>query len=681
MSAVRRLLPPFIAAFVLVLHAGLMYLAALRHTHGVVSYPIDDTFIHLALAKHIALDGTYGVNAGEFTAASSSVGWPLLLAAAIKVAGLKPWLPLLLNGVFGVALAFVVDAVVRRLGVLSVVTRTLIGVAVVELTPMPTLVVLGMEHTAHIAANIALIGVASVWLADSRERPGLDATVFAIAALAFNASFWRYEGAFPTGIIAGLALLRRRPKAAACILASGAIPGVLFGLYAKAKGSLFLPVPIVLKGRHFDEKLGDILGIDLMDRLGTEAAILVVATACAVVLALLVRSRGFWSPLVIALATTLSVMLVHLNFASIGWFYRYEAYLLATGITFSIAGFATLLPEPRDVWRSARREPVVAASALASVFLVMPLRKRAVIANEDTAVACRNVFEQQMQSARFLSRFETPVAVNDLGAVAWLRDQPVIDLVGLGNLPIAKAKGLKLMQPLKTEDVARFTRDVEVAIIYDEWFSEPLPPTWLRVARWRIEDNRTCASSSVSIYATNPLSYADVITKLRAYEPELPPKVARSGRFRYHPHDHDHVRSGDVVVVSTQAHDIAGAYSVDEDGRVYLPKAKPLPVLVAGATASDLDARFADVLHGRPGPARLSFVSTHGPRVTVVGGAGGPVESPATSFADALATAAAVDDAGLWLWRERPDGSFAKLTRSELGDRPVLEDGDIVIAP
>lgn len=680
MNRVRRALPPFLAAAVLVAHSALMYRAALKHTQGVVSYPVDDTFIHLALAKHLALDGFYGVTAGEFSSASSSVGWPFLLAAAIKVAGPQPWLPLALNLVLGVLLTFVVDASVRKVGVVSALARTIIGLAVVELTPLPTLVVLGMEHTAHTAANIAFIAVAAAWLADPTERPAFNRTVVAIAALAANASLWRYEGAFPAGFIALLAVARGRWKSGALILGAGALPGVSFGLYAKAKGSLFLPVPVVLKGRHFDEKLGDILGIDLMDRLGAEAAILVVAVACAVVFVLLVRSRGVWSPLPIALAVTLAVTMAHLNFASIGWFYRYESYLLATGITFAIAGFATLLPEPRHLWEGARREPTIVIGALASLFLVLPLRKRAILANNDTPIACRNVFEQQMQSGRFLARFDAPVAVNDLGAVAWLGKQRVIDLVGLGSLPVAKAKGLKLMQQLTTADLARFTADAEVAIIYDEWFTEPLPPSWLRVARWRIEDNRTCAWPSVSIYAIQPARYGNVLAELRAFSAQLPARVATSGRYRLLPHEAARVRVGDRLIVTSSSADIAGSYPVDEEGRVYLPKAKPVAYSLLGASSEELPRRLESLLHGRS-DARVSFVSTHQPRVTVVGGAGAPVESTLMTLEGALAAAGARDAPQLWIWRERNDGSFAKLARAELGVTPVLEDGDIVVVP
>ena len=45
---------------------------------GGFEYPLDDVYIHLAMAEGIA-QGTYGVNPGEAASASSSALWPLLI--------------------------------------------------------------------------------------------------------------------------------------------------------------------------------------------------------------------------------------------------------------------------------------------------------------------------------------------------------------------------------------------------------------------------------------------------------------------------------------------------------------------------------------------------------------------------------------------------------------------------
>ena len=44
----------------------------IRHTNGTFMYPLDDTFIHMALAKNLAFYGNWGMNRYAFASASSS---------------------------------------------------------------------------------------------------------------------------------------------------------------------------------------------------------------------------------------------------------------------------------------------------------------------------------------------------------------------------------------------------------------------------------------------------------------------------------------------------------------------------------------------------------------------------------------------------------------------------------
>jgi len=45
----------------------------IRHTNGAFVYPLDDTFIHMALAKNLAYYGNWGMDRYAFASASSSV--------------------------------------------------------------------------------------------------------------------------------------------------------------------------------------------------------------------------------------------------------------------------------------------------------------------------------------------------------------------------------------------------------------------------------------------------------------------------------------------------------------------------------------------------------------------------------------------------------------------------------
>jgi len=64
---------PFLSgfSFVAVIVAVLEYLA-IKKTGGHFCYPLDDTFIHMAVAKNLVLHGNWGITPAGFVSCSSS---------------------------------------------------------------------------------------------------------------------------------------------------------------------------------------------------------------------------------------------------------------------------------------------------------------------------------------------------------------------------------------------------------------------------------------------------------------------------------------------------------------------------------------------------------------------------------------------------------------------------------
>lgn len=156
--------------------------AALSLTGGHLVYALDDAYIHMAVARNLADHGVWGVTRHEFTSSTSSIVWPLLLAAA-RVVGLSlDHAPLLLNVVFGL----VVIAAAARAVPGPPLVRAVVLVALVLLTPLPTLALTGMEHTLHIA-SVLVLGLVLDRAFQGAERPGLLAAAGALATAA------RYE--------------------------------------------------------------------------------------------------------------------------------------------------------------------------------------------------------------------------------------------------------------------------------------------------------------------------------------------------------------------------------------------------------------------------------------------------------------------------------------------------------
>ena len=80
---------------------GILLWVSLARTGGTFVYAQDDPYIHLALARTLADHGVWGIRPTEFTSASSSPLWTLLLAALWKLGAQAVWVPFALNILFG----------------------------------------------------------------------------------------------------------------------------------------------------------------------------------------------------------------------------------------------------------------------------------------------------------------------------------------------------------------------------------------------------------------------------------------------------------------------------------------------------------------------------------------------------------------------------------------------------
>src|ERR1700722_15706920 len=99
---------------------GLLALLEYRVLHltgGTFMYPLDDTFIHMAVAKNLAFQGNWGIAGHEFESASSSVLYTLLLATLFKLFGAKIIIPFVINLLAGCILLAVVQRRLIREGV------------------------------------------------------------------------------------------------------------------------------------------------------------------------------------------------------------------------------------------------------------------------------------------------------------------------------------------------------------------------------------------------------------------------------------------------------------------------------------------------------------------------------------------------------------------------------------
>ena len=454
-------------------------LARIVARNGEIVFPLDDPFLHLAIARHLVEVGVYGVTRTSFSAASSSIAWPWVLAAFQAVLGAHRITPILLNLAAAGALLLHVG---RRAPAWALV-------AIAVAAPLAPMIVLGMEHVAHAWITVVLLSAAMERAAAARGAPRDRRGIAVLALLAALATALRYESLALVGILAILLLARRQIAAAAALVGGGVVPPAWFALYAQAHGAPPLPTSVLLKA-HAGGALGVLVGN------AREAPHLIAWLALLLVAARVVKTDAARGPLLVVAA----LVVAHLLFGRVGWFYRYEMYLVVAAV-YALGQAAAHLALPRP----ARARLGVALAVV--LLLALPV-KRAAAAHLATVPAAGNIHDQQLHTARFLQRFfagET-VAVNDAGAVGYLHDGPMVDLLGLADLDVARARGFALDHPLSRAQVTALSADAKVAVVYDEWFAGAIPDGWTRVATWTIEGNRVCAFPAVAVYATSAAS-------------------------------------------------------------------------------------------------------------------------------------------------------------------------------
>ena len=392
-------------------------------------YPLDDAYIHMSIARQLAESGTWGLEPGSYAFASSSPLWTVLLAVVFKLFGALEWIPLVLSFFFAVCSVLLAFEFWRRAG-LSKSASLLCGITLIFAVPFATLSNLGMEHALHFFCVEAFILAAWMILSvDGRPNGKILAMLLLSAALAVGA---RYESLFIVVPMTLLFAYRRRFAIAIALLLVAFIPMVAMGVYAVCHGGTFLPVSIILKA-----------GLDNGNMFSRGLAALYASISCdsihfhLVALALLiVAALPFMGRCVRELAFVFAVAAIgHGMFARLGWLYRYEAYIVGAAFTLFPLALARTVKERC----SPRRLDVVARLSvwLICIAVAFPFLSRSFRAQYDTVEAQREIFGQQMQTARIFSSLpeseKGPVAVVDLGCVAYYSGVSLLDMWGLGS--------------------------------------------------------------------------------------------------------------------------------------------------------------------------------------------------------------------------------------------------------
>jgi hypothetical protein len=511
-------LAPVVFAVGLLLAAVGWIIATGTRLAGAFSYPLDDTYIHMAVARHFVEHGTWGVNAGASTSASSSPLWTLTLSGAAAIGVPLDYAPLILSVTGGIAVIVAAEALLRDAG-MTAWPRALALVVLLALGFVPTLSVLGMEHTWHAALSLGFL------LALRRcDEPRWRTVLLVLAAML---PLVRFESLVLVGLAIPLVWLSSR-RDAAWLAAVTAVPVGIFMLISAANGWLWLPNSVLVKvaNEAFHTP-------PLIDRVRMGRSELVEAAGYAWAIVGLQFSgvlpdrlrREAW---VVLGATGAHAVLVG---PGMGLVNRYVGYVMAMLL---VTLLSTMWAVAESTWRTRSWRADVTLALAIAVFLSwwQPAWSRARGQFSDAPLAMRNIADQQHQSGRFVRDFLTvpgPVMINDLGYVAYAGGRDVIDILGLGDTAFAR-RYLEGEVGVEAVSARAGASGSYVAVVYESTlaamppFSGP-PPGWIAIGTFTIHDNVICGSETVTVYATQPGAVAQLRADFRRFAPTLPART------------------------------------------------------------------------------------------------------------------------------------------------------------
>ncbi len=524
----NRFIFPVILSIILIISVFYLFDKIIATNSGMFVYVLDDPYIHMATAKNLVGHSVFGVTKHEFSSGSSSPLWTLLIAAFYWSAGESIFVPFLLNIILSVILVFAVFSILDMYDIKPLISAAA-GILIIFAGSLLSLIFTGMEHILHSLLFLIFILMVSENSTSMKAKPNpLSGTL--LYAVAFLVTAVRYESAFVVFIAGILFIARKNIRTGLILWTAGALPLIIMGVVSVMNGWYFLPNSILLKGNtgFLSNPVHFLAGLVYMPvKLLTENPFLLVLFAGPAIY-LAVRRTGRILNDKYAVLAILYILqgIFHLDFAQTGWFYRYEAYLVISGIVINILLFRELSLNTFKIRPSGN----IAKISIALFFAVIlsPFFMRAKESCGDVVKASNNIYCQQIQMAGFIGKYYSgrSVALNDVGAVNYYDDINCVDIFGLININTAKAKFKNEFDTKKIDEILK-KNNTKLAVIYDSWFygHTALPRNWIKAGEWYLDKNVICGDDHVSFYAPDSLDYGRLKSELKNFSLSLPENV------------------------------------------------------------------------------------------------------------------------------------------------------------
>jgi len=440
------------------------WLVIYRFTDGQGGVPLDDAWIHFQFARNLARGDGFSFNPGQPTAGSTAPLWTLLLAAVIRAGGSFPVAGQLLSSAGFLGTLAATYALTKRLtghrwaawlaGTVVATNGRMVwaGLSALETCFFTALTLLAIDaHLADRSARRYRVGTAALFGLAALSRPE-GYLLFALAMVDFVISLatrrekpWR-------------AAWSRLPLLPTLVFFAFVLPYLIFSLLTSGH---LLPNTYHAKatiGLHPD-----------LNFVSAAAQYLILDNP--LLLPFLVLGVGVLlrrAPLLSLWSVGLPLAYAFLH-AELYQHGRYLMPLIPCDAAISIAG----LLAARRIWlrRERLRRKLKPLAALASAIVVAGTAWRLPAMARQTALNVNEVNTMHVAIGHWVAEHTSPddlLALNDIGAITYISERPVIDLAGLITPEVVPL----LRAPDREDQLAAFLveRGAQHVIIFPEWF-------------------------------------------------------------------------------------------------------------------------------------------------------------------------------------------------------------------
>ena len=533
----RRHWPLISALAVLLVTTAFLLIYSLKLNQGHLIYALDDAYIHMAIAKNFALHGIWGVNKYQFSSSASSLLWPLLIAFTYLITGPNEVISFILNLILGAIAIFLVYYILRSYKVLPIY-NFIILLAVIFFTPIPALIFMGMEHILQIILITSFVYLSARILANENSKP---INYYLLLLLSSLLAMVRYESLILIFIIFVLFMLKRRFMYSFLIMGFAILPIVIYGAISISNGWSFLPNSLIIKSSFinmifntplinlFNTVYSILISIELSPHIIVDLmAIFSALFGFSIAVFRFKKNKTIWEAPIIWLTVTGILIFIQLIFIDNNWLLRYTSYLVVLGLIAMTLGVYDYLPKKLSFNFNKRSLPKYLGIILLIILLFSPFAIKLYVLYI-TPQSTNDIYKQQYQMALFLKEYypNDSVAANDIGAINYFTTIKTLDLVGLSSNDVAQAHKSNNFNQQVLSNISN-QHQVKIAIIYEQWYKNSIPPNWIKVAEWTTPQGVALGNATVAFYATSPQYAAELLENLRLFSPRLPADIKQT---------------------------------------------------------------------------------------------------------------------------------------------------------